>query len=167
MRRVSVVLALPALVVALVACGSDDDASTDTVAAVTTSGDTSEPTDPPRTAPTSPPTTAPADDTAAPATTSPPSSGSTVGRSRDVGRAVADLVERAGVAEDAIVVVSSENVTWRDSSLGCPQRDMQYMQVLTDGVRIVLEVDGQRYEYHGGGRRSVFYCATPEPPVGE
>jgi hypothetical protein len=158
MRRAPVILAVPALVAALAACGSDDDASSDTVAAVTASGEQREPTGP---GPTTPATSVPADATVPPATT--PSTG----QGRDVDTAIADLVERAGVPADAITVVSSENVTWRDSSLGCPQKGMQYMQVLTEGVRIVLEADGQRYEYHGGGRRAVFYCAAPQPPVGE
>ena len=35
------------------------------------------------------------------------------------------------------------------------------------GTRIVLELDGTRYEYHSGGPRSIFLCEHPEPPVGE
>ncbi|MGI9029867.1 MAG: hypothetical protein ACR2HP_07755 [Ilumatobacteraceae bacterium] len=49
----------------------------------------------------------------------------------------------------------------------CPQKDMMYQQVLTDGVRIVLELDGRRYQHHAGGGRGPFYCATPERPAGE
>ena len=58
--------------------------------------------------------------------------------------AVADLAERQGADPADIEVVSVENVTWPDSSLGCPEEGMQYAQVLTDGVLIVLELDGQR-----------------------
>ena len=78
--------------------------------------------------------------------------------------AVADLAARLDVEADDVVVVSVDAVTWRDSSLGCPQRGFQYMQVLTEGVRIVLEVDGTRYSYHGGASGDPFYCATPEAP---
>lgn len=79
--------------------------------------------------------------------------------------AVADLAERLGVAPDAVTLVSVDAVTWRDSSIGCPQRGMAYLQVLTEGVRIVLEVDGTRYRYHAGGGREPFYCTTPEEPL--
>lgn len=81
--------------------------------------------------------------------------------------AIADLAERRGVDPADIVTVAVENVTWRSSAIGCPQKDMMYQQVLTDGVRIVLELDGRRYQYHAGGGRGPFYCATPERPAGE
>jgi hypothetical protein len=44
---------------------------------------------------------------------------------------------------------------------------MQYLQVLTEGTRIIVEADGRRFEYHRGGQRDLFYCAAPRPPVGE
>jgi hypothetical protein len=39
--------------------------------------------------------------------------------------------------------------------------------VLTDGVRVVLELDGRRDEYRSGRGRSPFGCPVPEKPVGE
>ena len=83
----------------------------------------------------------------------------------DEDAAVADLAERQGADPADIEVVSVENVTWPDSSLGCPEEGTQYAQMLTDGVLIVLELDGQRYEYHGAVGDEVFYCADPQPPV--
>ena len=59
-----------------------------------------------------------------------------------------------------------ENVTWPDSSLGCPEEGTQYAQMLTDGVLIVLELDGQQYEYHAALGDEAFYCENPQPPVG-
>ena len=79
--------------------------------------------------------------------------------------AVADLSKRLGAQPAQISVVSSEEVTWRDGSMGCPRPGMMYPQVLTDGSRVVLEYDGKRYEYHAGGRRSAFLCENPEPPA--
>lgn len=79
--------------------------------------------------------------------------------------AVDDLAQRLGVASSQIRVVTQEEVTWRDGSMGCPQPGMMYPQVLTDGTRVVLEVDGRQYEYHAGGRRSAFLCENPEPPT--
>ncbi|MGH3347631.1 MAG: AsnC family protein [Nocardioides sp.] len=74
--------------------------------------------------------------------------------------AVADLAQRLGVSEDAVRVVSMEEVTWRDGSLGCAQEGMMYTQALVDGSRIVLDVDGRTYEYHQGQGR-VFWCEKP------
>lgn len=82
------------------------------------------------------------------------------------GQAVRDLARRLDVPEADITVVRVEQVTWRDRSLGCPRPGMMYAQVLTDGVRVVLEADGERYEYHAGGGRSAFLCEDPEPPAG-
>jgi hypothetical protein len=75
--------------------------------------------------------------------------------------AKADLAERLGVPTDDIAVVSSEEVTWPDSSLGCPQPGMMYAQVLTSGSRIVLTAAGRSYEYHSGGQRPPFLCENP------
>jgi hypothetical protein len=91
----------------------------------------------------------------------------TNGPSRGVAAdAVRDLSRRLGVDPAEVTVVSAEEVTWRDASLGCPRPGMMYPQVLTDGSRVVLEAQGRRYEYHAGGRRSAFLCENPEPPAG-
>jgi hypothetical protein len=73
-------------------------------------------------------------------------------------QARADLAERLGVPVEDVTVVSSEEVTWPDSSLGCPQPGMMYAQVLTNGSRIILSAGGRTYEYHSGGRRAPFLC---------
>ena len=75
--------------------------------------------------------------------------------------AVTDLATNLNVDEEIIEVVEAQFVTWRDSSAGCPRPGMQYMQVLTNGSRIVLRVDGTIYHYHSGGNRPPFYCAKP------
>jgi len=105
------------------------------------------------------PATAPADDIG---TLGPP-------MQRLVDVAAADLVGRfdlsASSPENPIVVAVAEEVTWRDSALGCPKKDMQYMQVLTSGFRIVLEFEGTTYAYHSGAGQDPFYCARPETPA--
>jgi hypothetical protein len=151
-RTLGVAVAL----VVLAACGSADDAA-GTVPAVTTS----EP------GPTAPEPTGGPTVPAASGGTEPSGPASDPPRLNDEQQAIADLARRQGVDPSAITTVSVENVTWRDSSIGCPQQGMQYLQVLVDGVRVVLELDGRRYEYHSGRGRPPFYCATPQPPVGE
>ncbi len=84
-----------------------------------------------------------------------------------VAAAVADLAARLGVGESVITVVSVEEVTWPDGSLGCPQPGMRYTQVLVNGSLILLEVDGVTYEYHSGGGRDPFYCPNPTEPVSD
>jgi hypothetical protein len=72
-------------------------------------------------------------------------------RPSDRDLALADLATELGIAPAAITVQVIEPVEWPDASLGCPQPDMMYAQVVTPGYRIVLEVDGKSYEYHTGG----------------
>lgn len=157
MRRL--LLGLPVLILGVGACGSDDDTGADTT---DVAGTTPPSTSPPPTtsaetmviAETDPPSTEPA-----------PPDGGAVGT--DEAQAIADLAARLGVDPAAITTVSVENVTWRDGSIGCPEDGVNYIQVLTDGVRVVLEFDGTSYQYHSGGGQGVFLCAKPEPAVGE
>lgn len=79
--------------------------------------------------------------------------------STPVEQAKADLAERLGLSVDEITVVSSEEVTWPDTSLGCPQPGMMYAQVLTPGTRIILTAAGQHYTYHSGAQQPPFLCA--------
>lgn len=74
-----------------------------------------------------------------------------------------DLSTKLGVDAGDIGIVEAAYVTWRDSSIGCPRPDMQYMQVLTNGARIVLRANGVLYHYHSGGNRAPFLCARPSP----
>ena len=63
-------------------------------------------------------------------------------------RAKEDLVQATGAASDAITVVSTEEMEWSDTSLGCPDPDTMYAQVITPGFLIVLESDGNTFNYH-------------------
>jgi hypothetical protein len=83
----------------------------------------------------------------------------------EVRAAVADLAIRQGVAPDDVDVVEVREVTWRDGSLGCPQPGMNYTQALVNGQLVVLAIGDQRFEYHGGPRRPLFFCADPRPPL--
>jgi hypothetical protein len=156
MRSSAAVIAALVALGSLAACGSDDDDAADTVAPVTTDG----------TDATTPPTSTPPSTAAA---TVPGSNASVPGSlppgGTEIERAIADAARRSGADPGAVEVVSDEEVTWRDSSAGCPQKGMQYLQVITDGRRIVLAVGARRFEYHSGGRRDLFFCANPQPPL--
>ncbi len=75
-----------------------------------------------------------------------------------IGLAVADVAGRLGVDEASINVVVVEEVTWGDASLGCPQPDMLYAQVVTDGLRIILESGGVLFDYRSGGMADPMLC---------
>lgn len=82
-----------------------------------------------------------------------------------VQEAVADLASRLDVAPRDIELVSFEEVTWRDGSLGCPQPGRAYTQALVEGTRTVLRAQGQEWDYHSGGTRGPFLCSDPEEPL--
>jgi hypothetical protein len=79
-----------------------------------------------------------------------------------VAAAIKDLSRRLGVEARAIEVVSYEEVTWGDGSLGCPQPGMMYTQSLVEGTHTVLRVDGVDYSYHSSGQRAPFLCENPK-----
>ena len=79
--------------------------------------------------------------------------------------AVQDLAAKLGAKPGDIDVLEARYVTWPDSSLGCPQPDMGYLQALTEGLLIVLRNRGASYHYHGRSEGPPFYCEHPRKPV--
>jgi len=59
-----------------------------------------------------------------------------------------DLVAR-GVA-GAPELVSAEQVTFTDGSLGCAEPGQSYSQALVDGMRVIVSVEGTTYDYRLG-----------------
>jgi hypothetical protein len=72
-----------------------------------------------------------------------------------------DLAQRLGVRVSAIQVMSVQQVTWDDSSLGCPQPGKSYLQAQTPGVRVVLGYQNKPYQYHGSDSGNFVYCEHP------
>lgn len=83
--------------------------------------------------------------------------------------AIAALVVMAAEDADATIdevrVVSAEEVTWSDGSLGCPQPGMAYTQALVPGYRVVLEIDGKELYFHAAQGGEFRICDDPQPPV--
>lgn len=73
---------------------------------------------------------------------------------------IADLDAKLDGAVDASAVelVTAEEVTWNDGSLGCPKPGEVYTQALIDGFRIVVEFDGEEYDYRVGTGTDVRLC---------
>jgi hypothetical protein len=71
-----------------------------------------------------------------------------------------DLAHRGGISLQRITLKQIEVVEWPDASLGCPEEDKAYAQVIMPGYRLVLS-DGVRYfEYHTDRHLRVIYCSS-------
>ncbi len=81
--------------------------------------------------------------------------------SEDVWAAVlADLSERVGQPVTDPTVVLAEGITYNDGSLGCPKPGQVYTQALVDGFRVVVEVDGEEFDYRIGSGTDVRLCES-------
>jgi hypothetical protein len=69
-----------------------------------------------------------------------------------------DLAQRLNITPAEIEVVEVQEMTWGDTSMGCPHPEMRYKQIPQDGLLIKLRVTGKVYEYHSGGNRDPFLC---------
>jgi hypothetical protein len=155
-------LALLVLAVGLGACGDDvsnEPAAPDAVTNVRSTPDSaapdrSEPSTTFSASPITPATVPPESPPGFPVDpTSPP-----------VVAAVSDLAGRLGIDPAEIEVVDARAVTWADSSLGCPEPGVEYLQRLVDGLLVVLGAGGRQYEYHGGDPLTL--CEHPKAPSG-
>jgi hypothetical protein len=75
-----------------------------------------------------------------------------------VNQAKEDLARRLSVETDQIDLLEARQVTWPDSSLGCPKPGMVYAQALQEGLLIRLGVAVRMYFYHSGGDQDPFLC---------
>jgi hypothetical protein len=64
------------------------------------------------------------------------------------------------VAAEDLTLISLMAVEWRDSSLGCPQPGMNYIQVITPGYKAVFLYDGHTYHVHIANGRALV-CENP------
>jgi hypothetical protein len=71
-------------------------------------------------------------------------------------QARADLARRLDVSESAITLHDVREAEFPDTSLGVPEPDKTYAEVITPGYVIELAVDGEIYYYHGAAARVVF-----------
>jgi hypothetical protein len=85
------------------------------------------------------------------------------GLQRLVDLATKDLIAKEGIEATQVEVLQAAYVSWPDSSMGCPQPGHQYLQVVTNGSRIVLKADKQVYYYHSGENKPPFPCVKPSP----
>jgi len=74
--------------------------------------------------------------------------------------AVKHLAEKLQINTDQIQITEVEAVTWPDSSLGCPQPNGMYLQVVTPGFKLTLEANGNSYPYHTDSGEAVVFCGS-------
>jgi hypothetical protein len=84
-----------------------------------------------------------------------------------------DLANRMKTSEEYITVLEVKRVTWPDTSLGMPELDKFYAQVMTPGYRIILQAQNEKYLYtadskrfrYGGSLRTWTYSTLYIDPV--
>ncbi|MGI9224873.1 MAG: NAD(P)-dependent alcohol dehydrogenase [Woeseiaceae bacterium] len=74
--------------------------------------------------------------------------------------AIETLSEELAIASDDIEVVHVSIIDWPDSSLGCPQPGVQYLQAVTRGSVVLLRANNKVHRVHVGKDHAVV-CDTP------
>jgi hypothetical protein len=74
-----------------------------------------------------------------------------------------DLSERTGAPPEGIVVIQDQEIVWNDGSLGCPQPGEFYTQALVNGYWVILEFEGQKYDYRASDKGYFFLCEGFHP----
>lgn len=70
-------------------------------------------------------------------------------------QSIQDLSANLSIDRSKISVNKVYNVEWNNSSLGCPEKDEVYLQVIIPGFKITLDAQGELHEYHAGSNRVV------------
>lgn len=83
----------------------------------------------------------------------------------DVEAAIEDLATDTDSEPADIEVISFEEVTWSDGSIGCPTPGQAYTQALVEGRLLILGVGGEEHHFHGQGDGPLSYCADPIDPA--
>jgi hypothetical protein len=66
-----------------------------------------------------------------------------------------DLALKTGADIEKMETESVEEFDFADASLGVPEPGVEYTQVITPGYIIIINAEGETYEYHASGERVV------------
>jgi len=69
--------------------------------------------------------------------------------------AAAVVAQKAGINVDEVIIRSVEAVEFGDSSLGCPQPGMGYLQVITPGYKIIAAAADRSFDVRVAGSRGL------------
>ena len=76
------------------------------------------------------------------------------------------IAEFLSVPATDVSLVSIAAQEFNDSSLGCPEPDMSYLQVLTPGHRVIVEADGRRFDVRvSAGHGRICRRSKVKPPA--
>jgi hypothetical protein len=84
------------------------------------------------------------------------------GAARAVRRATTDLARRLKINQREIALQRVVPATWSDTSLGCPEPDRVYAQVLTNGYVMLLSCKQDVYEYRTDTEGRILVCVGPK-----
>jgi hypothetical protein len=94
-----------------------------------------------------------------PAAATPPPAATPTAGDADLAALVPLAAAALSVAPEQVRLVTVERQIWPDASLGCPQPDHVYAQVLTPGYRLVVEAPGGQFELHSDERGNIVRCS--------
>jgi hypothetical protein len=79
----------------------------------------------------------------------PPASGAVTGEAPQelIDAILADMFAQTGAESTGLKVVQAEATRWNSGALGCPEPGQMYTQAIVDGYQIVVEHNGERYDY--------------------
>jgi hypothetical protein len=69
-----------------------------------------------------------------------------------------NLSQKLNISIDQIVLISIQQIIWRDASLGCPKPGIDYIRVETPGYSILLDAGGKTYNYHTDESKRFILC---------
>lgn len=81
-------------------------------------------------------------------------------------QAVLTLSDTLGVAAEGISLVEAVPVQWNNSSLGCPEPDGSYLDVVTPGYLVTLAVGEESYSVHTDLGATAVVCLGEDDPIG-
>jgi hypothetical protein len=74
-----------------------------------------------------------------------------------------DLEKQTGAHRSAFKVLKAEATQWNDGALGCPKPGQTYTQAIVDGYQVIIEHDGQSFDYHASAGGWFKLCAGFRP----
>lgn len=74
-----------------------------------------------------------------------------------------DAMQRSGAGLESITVLRAEAVEWPDGSLGCPSPGVEYLQVVTPGYWIELQIGDIKYDYRATQSGNFRLCENALP----
>ncbi|MCC7023193.1 MAG: ferritin-like domain-containing protein [Thermomicrobiales bacterium] len=69
------------------------------------------------------------------------------------------IARKLGVSPSDVRVLRLEQRDWPDTSLGCPQPDTMYAQVITPGYLVEVEAGGRKFEFHTDEQGNIVRCS--------